>query len=235
MRRPTTVDAVETVMLEKFRTEPFHNLYLLQEIEPPSLEHGGTCSDKTRSFVSAAREAGFDVALHSGYIGGLEIHRLARVHIEGRVFFADVGNGWPALRLYPADQEVSYRCFGMRFRTEIRGPRLTVFHHRNGTESHQVEIDLRPKPENEIRADIAARFRSGVAYPFSKSLRFALVVDDRFLFLRGDRLEIYGDEGFEAIEGIGEAEVPGVLREYFRFDIRRLKSGRGLPRNGEPG
>ncbi|MCB9545267.1 MAG: hypothetical protein H6706_05160 [Myxococcales bacterium] len=209
-------------MLQHFRAEPFHNLHLLYGPRLGSAVPGGTCSDKTLSFVAAGVRAGFDISLHSGFIGGREIHRLARVGIGSRRFFADVGNGWPSLRLYPADREIAFRCFGMGFRTEIADGRLSVFHEKRGRESLQLEIDMRGRPESEIRADIEARFSSGAVYPFSDALRFSLVVGTRFLFLRGDRLEIYDDAGFECLDGINGARISEVLRDHFGFDLRHL-------------
>jgi hypothetical protein len=216
------VIAVEALMLEKFRLEPFHNLHLLYGRMPSSPDQGGTCSDKTLSFLNAASEAGFDASLHSAFIGGEEIHRLARLHINGRIFFADVGNGWPALKLYPADREISFGCFGMGFRTEIAGQRVSVFHRVNGREYRQLEIDVNGRPESEIRAEVATRFSSGVVYPFSNSLRFSLVVDDRFLFLRGERLEIHSDGGVEVVDGIDAAQMSATILGHFRYDIAPL-------------
>jgi len=210
--------AVESLMLEKFRTEPFHNLRLIYGDHAQSSVPGGTCSDKTLSFLASAEREGFDVSLHSGFIGGREIHRLARVVIDGLDYFADIGNGWPALKLYPGHREVSYRFFGMGFRTVLSGPTLAVFHEKNGKESLQLEIDMRGRPERDIRADIEGRFSTGVLYPFSNSLRFSLVVGSQFLFFRGDRLEIYSESGFEAVEGIQDADVPAVLRRYFDYE-----------------
>lgn len=230
-----SVQAFEALMLEYFRTEPFHNLHLIYGPRLESAVPGGTCSDKTLSFVAAGVRAGFDISLHSGFIGGREIHRLARVRIGGRLFFADVGNGWPALKLYPADREISYRCFGMGFRTEIANGRVTVLHEKRGREALQLEIDVRGRPESEIRADIERRFSSGIVYPFSNSLRFGLVVGSRFLFLRGDRLEIYYDGGFECLEGIDDTRVPGVLRDYFGYDVQQfLPFDRSRPRGDRP-
>lgn len=215
-----SVQAVEALMLEHFRTEPFHNLHLIYGPRLDSVVPGGTCSDKTLSFVAAGRRAGFDVSLHTAFIGRQEIHRLARVRVGDKLFFADVGNGWPSLNLYPADRAVSFRCFGMGFRTEVADGRVSVFHEKRGRESLQLEIDVCGKSESEIRADIEGRFSSGVVYPFSSSLRFSLVVGSRFLFLRGDRLEIYDDGGFECIEGIDAAGVPEVLHDHFGYDVR---------------
>lgn len=214
------VRAVEAIMLHHFQCEPFHNLKLIYNTQLLSDLSGGTCSDKTLSFVAAASKAGFDVALHTGFIGGQEIHRLARVRIGSDLYFADVGNGWPSLRLYPSDRNISFSCFGMNFRTEVANGRVSVFHERLGRESLQLEIDVKSRSESDIRADIEARFTSGVEYPFSRSLRFSLIVRERFLFLRGDRLEIYSDNSFELLEQIGEPEVPNVLHKYFGFDIR---------------
>lgn len=87
-------------MLEKFTTEPFHNLRLLVGPEKGACLSGGTCSEKTLSFVKSARNSGFDAHLHSAFIGEREIHRLARIVIDGHDFFADIGNGWPAIKLY---------------------------------------------------------------------------------------------------------------------------------------
>lgn len=221
-RTAEVLRGVELLMLEKFRAEPFHNFRLLYGDQLSDLLPGGTCSDKTLSFCDVARRRGFDVSLHSGYIDGEENHRLARVHVDGRVFFADIGNGWPALRLYPADREVAFRCFGIGFRTEVAGTRLSVFCERHGREALQLEVDVQAKPEHTILAAIGSRFTSGIVYPFSNSLRFSLVVGDRFMFLRGERLEIYGEDSFEEVNGIGHAELPRVLYDYFGLDLRHV-------------
>lgn len=225
------VRAVERLVFAHFRTMPFHNLHLLYGAQArTAVPEGGTCSEKTLSFLAACRRAGFDAALHSGFIGGREIHRLARIRIGDRLFFADVGNGWPAVKLYPADREISHRRFGMGFRTEVANGRVRVFHERRGGESLQLEIDAAGKPEPEIVEDIGQRLRPGAVYPFTGKLRFAMIVGDRFLFLRGDRLEIYGDDGFESVEGIDAARMPEALRRYFGYDVGPFLGGRGPAR-----
>ena len=219
-----SVTAVEALMLRHFREKPFHNLFMIFERQD-NVVPGGTCSDKTLSFVDDCRLAGFKVALHSGFIKGEEIHRLARLRIDGRDFFADVGNGWPSLHLYPADREVSYRCFGMGFRTEIRSGRVSVFHEKGGNEALQLEIEVNGRPESEIMEDIKNRYSSGAVYPFSDRLRISRVVENSFLFLRSDRLEIYSDNGFEVVEGIEEARVPAILKQYFGCETGPLVRG----------
>lgn len=216
------VRAVEMLMLEKFRTEPFHNFHLLYGHQIQHALPGGTCSDKTLSFLDAAKRTGVEASLHSGFIGGKDIHRLAKINIKGRSFFADVGNGWPSVQLYPADREISYQCFGMTFRTEVSNSRVSVFHQKQGQESLQLEINIKSRPENEIKAEIDSRFNSGVVYPFSNSPRFSQVIGDRFLFLRGNRLEIYSDKNFEVIEALGEHGISNIISQHFGYELPSL-------------
>jgi arylamine N-acetyltransferase len=204
-------------------TEPFHNLYLLNK-KKPLVGYGGTCSDKTAYFIAAARQQGFDAQWHTAFISGQEIHRLARIIIAGKTYFADVGNGWPALRLYPADREVSYHCFGMQFRTKFSGDQMQVFHLRKNKESMQMQIHLTPKFEQEILHDIENRFSSGIIYPFSNSLRFSLVVDKKFLFLRGNTLEIFTDSHCDVIEHLDTADLAKLVQQYFHYDLKPLLS-----------
>lgn len=213
------IKAIEALMLEKFRSEPFHNLKLLYGNKIKADLPGGTCSDKTLSFLIAAKRLGFDASLHSGSIEGKEIHRLARIDVSGRRFFADVGNGWPSLKLYPADESISFECFGMSFRTEIFESKVYVYHQKRHQETLQLEIDVRDKPEGKIKADIDARFSSGIVYPFSNSIRFSQVIGNNFLFLRGKRLEIYSKGCTNIVDGINESCVFSVIKDYFDLDI----------------
>lgn len=213
------IKAIEALMLEKFRSEPFHNLKLLYGSKIKVDLPGGTCSDKTLSFLSAAKKSGFDASLHSGSIGGKEIHRLAKIDLSNRRFFADVGNGWPSLRLYPAYEAISFECFGMRFRTEISGSVLSVYHLKQGKEALQLEIDVRDQPEDKIKADIEARFNSGIIYPFSSSIRLSQIIEDDFLFLRGERLEIYSNDERKIIEGINDLNFHQIVKKHFGYDV----------------
>ena len=121
-----TVQLAQKILLKKFEKEPFHNLYLLHNVQATSTEFGGTCSDKTLSYLVAAKAAGLDAHLHSARIDGQETHRLVRLEIENQRYFADIGNGWPSIQLYPAESPIVYECYGMRFRTEVENGVLSI-------------------------------------------------------------------------------------------------------------
>lgn len=213
--------AAEDLLLHHFRTQPFHNLNLLYNEGNPSGLPGGTCSEKTLSYLSDARVQGLDAQLHSAFIGCQEIHRLVRLHINGQTYFADVGNGWPAIRLIPATRSIEYACFGMVYRTEVDSDWIRVFHQRQGKESLQMEIRLHPRCNEDILRDIDARYSSGIQYPFSSSVRFSAIVGDHFLFLRGESLQIYEENHYQVIEGISVESLLDVLQDH--FDLSKIR------------
>ncbi len=214
-----TVMLAEKLLLDKFKQEPFHNLYQLNDIEPLTTRYGGTCSDKTLSYLEAAKTAGLGAFLHSARIGGKEIHRLVRLEIAGQRYFADIGNGWPSIKLFSATEPVAYKCYGMGFRTEIEDGVITVYHCKCGVEKEQMIIDISEKPEHAIQQSIARRFSSNIDYPFGNELRFSMIVGERFLFLRGRRLEIYDGSGFVEFADISLDHLRKDIWKYFGFDI----------------
>jgi len=210
------IKAIEALIYQHFCTLPFHNLTLLYGNTLQPTIPGGTCSDKTLAFLADVKKLGVAAYLHSAFIGGQEIHRLVRIHLNNRIYFADVGNGWPSLKLLPADHPISFSCFGMHYRTMVQGNRLTLFHTKQGYESLQLEICTSPRPEQEILEQIATRFSSGIAYPFANSLRFSLIKGDTFLFLRGNWLEKYAESRFSKQE-IAEQSIQETIKNEFGY------------------
>ena len=215
----SALDSVIDLMEQKFRDEPFHTLQMLYGESIGRQVPGGTCSDKTLSFIDEARKRGFDAKLHTAFIGGKEIHRLARLNINGRVFFADVGNGWPALHPYPADEPITHTCFGMTFRTEIIDKMLSVYRYSEDKEYLQMEIMLESQDEERIRTEIKERFSSNITYPFSDRMRFSAIVDDEFRFLRDNTLFIYREKSNVKRISVAENQWQNTILEYFRWDI----------------
>ncbi|WP_075187695.1 hypothetical protein [Teredinibacter haidensis] len=214
-----TVQLAQQILLKKFRQEPFHNLYLLNNLQPTITAYGGTCSDKTLSYLTTAKAAGLDAHLHSARIGGRNIHRLIRLEIDNHRYFADIGNGWPSIYLYSTTGRTEYECYGMRFRSEILNGVIKIYHRKCGVEKLQMEIDIAEKSENDIRQAIAMRFFNNITYPFSNQLRFSMVVGESFLFIRNTQLEIYRDNGMEVIPNISRESLSTVVAEYFGYDL----------------
>tara|TARA_B110000495_G_C23021155_1_gene605858 strand:+ start:789 stop:1448 length:660 start_codon:yes stop_codon:yes gene_type:complete len=214
------LDGVIELMELKFRGEPFHTLHMLYGDSIRRQVPGGTCSDKTISFIHEAQKRGFDAKLHTAFIDGKEIHRLARLNIGGRTFFADVGNGWPSLHPYPADEPITHTCFGMTFRTEIDDKMLSVYRCSEGKEYLQMEIMLASRPKEEIMTEIKERFSSNITYPFANRMRFSAIVDDEFRFLRDNTLFIHSDNGDVKKIPVSEGQWQNTLLEHFGWDVK---------------
>lgn len=219
-----TVHLAQQILLAKFKQEPFHNLYLLNNVHPATMAYGGTCSDKALSYLAATKAAGLDSYLHYACIDGKDIHRLVRLEINNQRYFADIGNGWPSIQLIPAATPILYECYGMRFRTTIENGVITVYHRKRNLEKKQMEIDIAAKSETEIYHSIENRFSADIIYPFSSQLRFSMVVGKRFLFIRDTQLEIYSNSGYEEVLNISMSNLRDAIKEYFGYDIKPLES-----------
>ena len=217
-----SVDLAQQLLFEKFKTEPFHNLYLLHQKSPTTHLYGGTCSDKTLSYLGAAKNAGLDAHLHSARINGQEIHRLVRLEIDNERYFADIGNGWPSIKLYSATRPVRYECYGMCFRTNIDNGTVSVYHRKNGVEKKQMEIDSGDKSHTKVMQEISNRFSSNIVYPFSDQLRFSMIVGDQFLFIRDTKLEVYSKGNYEEVTNIDRKSLRDTIKHYFSYDIKSV-------------
>lgn len=213
------LEITKTILLEKFRTEPFHNFHRLKETERYNSCLGGTCSDKTSSYINTLNQKGIKAFLHTALIDEKYNHQLARIEFEEHSYFADVGNGWPSIYLYPDNKEVDYYCYGMRFRSEIHNDTIKVYHTRNNKEKLQMEFSRIPQSQELVQKNINKRFTNNIEYPFDKGLRFSMVVANRFLFIRNNELQIYSDKECSFLDTVSVNNLSDIVKEYYFFDI----------------
>jgi len=213
-----TLEIAESILMEKFRTEPFHNFHRLKETENFS-SCGGTCSDKTKSYIRALHENGIKANLHTALIDNKYNHQIARIEFEGHSCFADAGNGWPSIYLYPDNKEVNYRCYGMSFRSEIYNDTIKIFHTRNNIEKLQMEFNRIPQSQELVKKNMNRRFTNNTEYPFDMGIRFSMVVADRFLFIRNNELQIYSDTEYSSFDIVSPNNLSDIIKEHYYFTI----------------
>jgi len=214
------VKHVERLMLNKFKEEPFHNLYFIYKTKPKGFNFGGTCSDKVLSFYKKLRDLKFETKLHSSVINNKEIHRLVSVTLNNKVYYADVGNGWPSIKLFPKDYEIEYKSYGMTYRSILKESSLEVYITRDNKKKLSVTIPFHSKTHEEIMQDIHNRFDQNIEYPFTGGIRFSQIIHDKFLFLRDDTLYIYSyDSAVKKIVGFEPGNLSETLKHNFNFDI----------------
>ena len=217
-----SVHQVENMILRSFQNEPFHSLYFYFNIRPiDGSSNGGTCSDKVLSVKEMLMSQGIKCYLHSSIINNLETHRLLRILINNKVYFADVGNAWPSIFLFPADREIKYTVFGITFYSKITSRYLEIHQIRNGENKLSVSIPFESKSEADIMKDINTRYNSDKKYPFSGKIRFAQIIGDSFYFLRDTTLHIYSSKEYTKKEISLETneDLKKNLKHYFDFDI----------------
>lgn len=212
-----TLKTAEIILLKKFRTEPFHNFQRLEGASKFNSCIGGTCSDKIKSYINILKANGINAELHTALIDNKFKHQIARIEFEGHSYFADAGNGWPTICLYPDYKEVNYSCYGMNFRSEIHNDTIKVFHTRLNEEKLQMEFNYYPQDQELVKMNIKNRFIDKIEYPFDKGLRFSMVVGDSFLFIRNNELQIYSENNFEIIDEISISNIEDIVMKYFNF------------------
>lgn len=215
----------EEIILEGFLTEPFHNLYFKYNIVPTTYLYGGSCSDKVLSTYNKLKGEGFSVRLWSSLVKGLETHRLINISIDGKTYFADVGNAWPSVKMFPKDEEIEYESYGILFKSVINEDTLDIYNCRDDREILSVSVLLDSKPEEEIFKDIEDRFSIDIDYPFRDRIRFAQIIDEVFFFLRDEMLYVYSKkENYKINVSIdNEIDLKDVLMKYFGFDLDWIK------------
>ena len=213
------LEIAESILMEKFRTEPFHNFRRLKETEIFRSCAGGTCSDKTRSYINTLNENGIRANLHTALIDNKFNHQIARIELEGHSYFADVGNGWPSIHLYPDYKNIDYQCYGMRFRSEILDDTIKIFHTRNNKENLQMEFNRIPQSQELVNKNINQRFTNNIKYPFDRGLRFSMVFGDKFLFIRNNELQIYSDSESSFLDIVSLDNLTDLIKEYYSFNI----------------
>ena len=216
---------VEKIILDSFKQEPFHNLYFKYNILPTSFKFGGTCSDKVLSVYTILKENNIEVTLHSSFINNIESHRLLKVYIEGKYYFADVGNAWPSVRMFPVDKNYEYTSYGIKFRSLVFDDYMEIYQFKNDKETLSLQIPFKCKSEVEIKEDMKNRFSKNIDYPFLNKIRFAQLFEDKFYFLRDDILHIYtnNEKYSKTINNLNEDNLSSILKKFFNFNLDEFK------------
>ena len=217
------INKIESLLLEEFKTVPFHNVFMLNNIENKDLSLGGTCSDKVLHFREVLKNNGIETKLHSSFINNIECHRMLSVLIDGEKYYIDIGSGWPSLKLFPEIMPIEYSVYGMSFKTEIFDNKLIVYHKTEDDYKKMIDVPVFTKSESDILCDIENRYKDTSIYPFQNSLRFSIIKDDSFYFIKGNLLRIYNET--KRIEKIlNSSEINSLLKN--EFGIKYLKCPR---------
>ena len=148
------ISKIETLLLEEYKTVPFHNFFMLNNTENKDLSLGGTCSDKVLNFRKVLMDNGIETKLHSSFINNVECHRMLSVLINDKKYFIDIGSGWPFLKLIPEFSPIEFSVYGMSFKTQIFESKLIIYHKTREEYKQMIDVPIFTKSESDILNDI---------------------------------------------------------------------------------
>ena len=70
---------IEAIILEKFQSEPFQNLYFINEREPSTYTFGGTCTDKVLSMHEELTSRDYECSMHVSLVKDRPLHFVMRI------------------------------------------------------------------------------------------------------------------------------------------------------------
>jgi len=176
---------IENEMVKYLKKYPFHNLFILYNINIFATEYGGTCSDRTIHFLNKLKERFnniFDIKLHIAKINNKKTHIILRIIIDEKIYFCDVGMGYPITKLLPSENKIQFTSYGITFRTIVEQDKLIVFiNENNGNgEKELMTIDFKEQNQKAIEQKIKNRNKYIKDIPLSKKLRYFFIHGDEF-------------------------------------------------------
>ena len=179
---------------------PFHNLLLLANNGRPwglqSLHAvvdeaiagvGGNCDRTTPPFTALLQAVGFDARLAVATVREPGDHFVCVVHVEGRRFLCDVGNGHPYLRPWDLDALVQEQAFhGWRFQFDPRGAEGPTLRRAlpDGRVKTVYVVDPAPRAYADFAPMVSAHYTREEFGPFLTGLRAVRICPDAVLTLR---------------------------------------------------
>lgn len=220
------LEYIQKLLLEFYKTVPFHNLWLLEgkRQNPPGKE-GGTCTDKTIYFQKILEQNNIQFKLHNAFINNIPCHRILIGKIDGRSCIIDVGDGAPLINpiFFGENSEFSY--YGYQFIQKSKNEIIEIYHQKpNGlflsfyTKNEEIPNEL-------IWRSIEDDFTNEQINPFHRCLRFSKVVGNKFYRLEDDILKIGKSKKIKKVKIHNLYELKKLFNNVFNYNFHHVKSG----------
>jgi len=168
---------------------PFHNLFLLYGFKDIfASEYGGTCSDRTILFKEKLdekfQEIPINIKLHRAFINDKQTHTILKIKIYNKVYFCDVGMGYPITKLLPSYQNIKFNSYGIKFKSVVEKNNITVYIDEGDGEKELIKIVNEVQSQEDIRQSIDNRWESREELPFNNRLRYFFIYKNIYYQIR---------------------------------------------------
>jgi acetyltransferase-like isoleucine patch superfamily enzyme len=183
--RVSLKEQIEEEMLDYLKKYPFHNLFFLYELKDVfASEYGGTCSDRTIHFKNKLDKkfkcTSIDIKLHRAFINGKKTHTILKIEIDSKIYFCDVGMGFPISKLIPSYKNIEFISYEIGFKSVVDNNKITVYIDEGKGEKELMQIDNEVQSQKEIKLDIEQRWEKKEQLPFNNKLRYFFIYKDKF-------------------------------------------------------
>ncbi len=215
---------------------PFHNLLLLandgrNHALPPLHEVvddaiagvGGNCDRTTPPFAALLRALGFDARLAAATVGEPGDHFVCVVHLQGRRYLCDVGNGHPYLRPWDLDGPVQTQAFnGWRFRFDPNAPGGPTLQRAfsPGVRKQVYTVDAKTRSYSDFAPMVEAHYTRAGFGPFLTGLRAVRIQPDTVSTLRDATYARDTRFGSGVRKVRGRAAIRQLLTDRFTLPAR---------------
>ncbi len=160
---------------------------------------GGPCHVQSSAFLLLLLGLGFDATLVGAAVTHPDDHLLVRVTIEGQAWYADVGNGQPYLRPFPAGERLRQEHLGWTVDSYPDGAGLRVERSSPDQPSPRRVYQVSPAPRAWSHfATVIQRHHGEPGFgPFLRGLRAVRIAPALMLTLRDSVLTRYRPGGYE--------------------------------------
>ena len=180
-------EQIEIQMVKYLENHPFHNLFILYQKEAMyASKYGGTCSTRSIHFRSILNKLfpnnSLNINLHIAKIADRKTHTILRMLIDDKVYFSDIGMGYPITKLIPCDENIKFSCYGMDFRTMINQDKITVYIDENegNGEIELMCIDMKLQSQDDVQINIDNRANDMSDLSLFNKLRYLFIHDGVF-------------------------------------------------------
>jgi hypothetical protein len=185
--KKTLKKQIEQEMVKYLETYPFHNIFIVYKIKDVfASKYGGTCSDRTIHFQKILKNKfknyKVSIKLHIASINNKNTHTILRVKIDKKVYFADVGMGFPIVKLLPCNKNISFTSYGIEFSTIIDTDKVTVFidEHNDNGKKELMCIYTKKQPKKQVMQNIDNRDSYIQNLPIGNKLRYFFINNGKF-------------------------------------------------------
>jgi len=196
MKNKVLISEIEKDIDNFLRKVPFHNLFLLYGIKVKSSHLGGTCTNRTIYFMEyLENKYGNLIKFNYGIaeINERPTHRILKFEFCKKIYFIDVGVGFPLNKVIPAFKNIKFSAFGIQFSTRKFNDDIIVSSDIKKKGELKVLYKIKVSEDYQMnQEELLSKQQSDFnQVPFRFGIRYMFIQDNTFYMIRHDNKDVF--------------------------------------------